>query len=86
MTTIDGDWVCDEEDLDDPKCFAVWEDCPDCDGGFVKIGKGMEPQYGNLHYDDREELAMSGREICITCTGSGGGYVCGFHDLGMTAK
>lgn len=81
MTSIDGDWVCDEEDLDDQRCYAVWQFCDRCDDGLVPIGKGIPVEPGNMYYDDRKELAARGLEICATCTGSGGGYACGYHDL-----
>lgn len=88
MTTLDGDWIC-EQDSDE--CFAVWQSCDRCGkvacpdsitGGLLPKGQGIpiaeEP--GNLWYEGRDEL--SDWDICPDCMGSGGGYICGFHDEG----
>lgn len=92
MTTLDEDWVCDEDDLSaESQCFAIWQVCEDCcgfhpkpeiSGGFVPKGKGLPlaEQEGNMWYERADEF--SEWDICPTCTGSGGGYCCGFHDLG----
>lgn len=92
MTTLDGDWICEQEDDDGPACFAVWEHCPDClkevpelenyDGGLAPKGKGIpfSKSYGNLWHDQCEQLGKK-YDICISCTGSGGAYICGVHDI-----
>lgn len=91
MPTIDGDWECDQDDFE-CGCFAVWDSCTTClpyvsdicgyEGGLVPVGQGLpiEGERGNLWFEQYAEL-VGKYDICPTCTGSGGGYICGVHDL-----
>ena len=93
MTTLDGDWICDDEEDGQPEpCFAVWDECPDClrecselpcyTGGLAAKGCGIpfDESYGNLWYELRDMLEDK-YDICLSCTGSGGAYICGVHDI-----
>ncbi len=95
MTTLDGDWQCEQDSASGKGCFAVWQHCEDCidtpvpevpayNGGLVPKGQGLSirEEYGNMWYEQADELADK-YDICVSCTGSGGGYACGVHDLGM---
>jgi hypothetical protein len=106
MTTLDGDWVCSDSSVAEPRCFAIWRHCDNCErtselnkifeenqlfgtepyyGGLVPKGIGLPfaEQHGNLWIERLEELGHL-VDICVHCSGSGGGYCCGFHDLGIT--
>lgn len=54
-------------------------------GGLVPKGTGLpfSEQKGNLWYELRHKLGHL-VDICASCSGSGGGYYCGFHELGIT--
>lgn len=92
MATLDGDWVCDDDDLESGLCFAVWVFCHECadtkvpelewyNGGLVARGQGLAiaDQQGNMWYESAAELGGK-YDICGHCMGSGGGYMCGYHD------
>lgn len=86
MTSLDGDWICDEDELDDSTpCFAVWQHCDECEDGLVPAGTGLPIIEGSLWFDTEEH--RSGKyDVCGECIGSGGAYVCGFHDLGTVQE
>lgn len=100
MTTLDGDWICDQDTTwpDEPAgCFAVWQHCDTCEpfasqapdnaAGLVPAGTGLniDDLEGNLWFDRRVELRGKW-DVCATCTGSGGGYICGIHDIPDTTN
>lgn len=92
--TPDCDWECVRADgYHTGECFAEWVHCDCCNtpvpadvdptynGGLVPVGEGLpiDGECGNLWYSHRDVLR--GRfDVCVDCTGSGGGYICGFHD------
>lgn len=105
MTTLDGDWECEQDDGQSDSegntlCFAVWKHCgcvethvpeyPGYNGGLVPKGEGVSiaDEQGNIWFEiNREEPELrlaDNYDICIECSGSGGGYYCGFHDKDET--
>lgn len=82
--TLDGDWVCEEDNMDDDLCYAVWQFCDqaDCDNGMVPLGAGRDVDADNVNLpEETREFFRGKRDVCVVCGGSGGGYICALHDL-----
>lgn len=87
MASLDEDFYCEQQDLDPAvhtPCGPEWQHCDECSDerpGLVPIGHGLDidTQEGNLWYEARDELRGKW-DVCGTCTGSGGGYICLYHD------